>query len=297
MLSNIDSPLRIFSETMARTITRTLIGAALCAGVIGIEAHADDIGERTHELPRWELGIGVGGVYLPDYRGSDEQGGYLVPWPFAAYRGERITLDREGFQGRLFGSPHVKIVASLGVSTPVKSDKNVARADMPDLDFAFEAGPMLEVDLWRSPSHERIAFQLPLRGVIVTDFSSDFTGAGWLLAPRLTWYAPYFFRHYDVEATVGPLFGSNEYHDYYYRVDPQYATAQRPAYDARAGYSGARFTLGGSRRFGKIWSGVYLRYDNLAGAVFGDSPLVRADNALTIGGGIAYIFATAKPGE
>ena len=39
-------------------------------------------------LPRWELGLGVAALSIPDYRGSDQQRGYLLPLPYIQYRGE-----------------------------------------------------------------------------------------------------------------------------------------------------------------------------------------------------------------
>lgn len=250
---------------------------------------------RAEELPRWELGLGAGGVYVPDYRGADETRGYVLPWPYAVYRGTRFNLDREGLQGRLFGSTRLSIVASVNASTPADSSQNVARAGMPDLDFAFEVGPMLEVNLWREPvQKQRVALQLPLRAVVVSDFRR-FDDAGWIFAPRLLWQAPYFQPgDIDIDVTLGPLFASDAYHDYYYRVEPQYATATRPAYDAVAGYSGSRFTVGFAKRKRQWWWGAYLRYDNLAGAAFINSPLVRTRESWVAGGGFAYVFAHSR---
>lgn len=252
-------------------------------------------GARAEELPRWELGLGVGGVYVPDYRGADEARAYVVPWPYVVYRGSRFNLDREGLQGRLFGSTRLSIVASINASTPADSSQNVARAGMPDLDFAFEVGPMLEVNLWREPvKKQRVALQLPLRAVVVSDFRR-FDDAGWIFAPRLLWQAPYFQPgDIDVDVTLGPLFASDAYHDYYYRVEPQYATVTRPAYDAVAGYSGSRLTVGVAKRKRQWWWGAYVRYDNLAGATFIESPLIRARESWVAGGGLAYVFARSR---
>ena len=259
---------------------------ALCG--LAVVAHAE-------ELPRWELGLGVGGIYLPDYRGADETQAYVVPWPYVVYRGNRLSLDREGLQGRLFGSTRLSMVASINASTPADSSQNATRAGMPDLDFAFEVGPMLEVNLWQEPiKKQRVALQLPLRAVIVSDFRR-FDDAGWIFAPRILWQAPYFQPgDIDIDVTLGPLFASDMYHDYYYRVQPQYATATRPVYDAVAGYSGTRFTVGFAKRKYQWWWGAYVRYDNLAGAAFIDSPLVRARESWVAGGGFAYVFARSQ---
>ena len=264
----------------------SMLAFAICCAAVSVHAE---------ELPHWELGLGAGGVYIPDYRGADEAQAYVVPWPYVVYRGSRFSIDREGLQGRLFGSTRLSMVASINASTPADSSQNATRAGMPDLDFAFEAGPMLEVNLWREPiKKQRIALQLPLRAVVVSDFRR-FDDAGWIFAPRILWQAPYFQPgDLDIDVTLGPLFASDSYHDYYYRVQPQYATATRPAYDAVAGYSGSRFTAGFAKRKYRWWMGAYVRYDNLAGAAFVDSPLVRARDSWVAGGGFAYVFARSR---
>ena len=99
---------------------------------------------------------------------------------------------------------------------------------------------------------------------------------------------------WDIGTAVGPIYASEEYHDYYYEVAPAYATPSRPAYDARAGYSGSRLTLTVSRRFAKFWVGAFARYDNLSGAVFADSPLVKKNDAFMAGIGIAWILVQSR---
>jgi hypothetical protein len=46
-----------------------------------------------------------------------------------------------------------------------------------------------------------------------------------------------------------------------------------------------------SKRYSKVWAGMYLRYDYIGGAVFEDSPLVEQRHAFLLGGGISWIFA------
>src|SRR5690606_33723225 len=42
----------------------------------------------------WELGIGVGAITGPDYRGSKEYHHYVAPIPYVIYRGKYIQTDR-----------------------------------------------------------------------------------------------------------------------------------------------------------------------------------------------------------
>jgi outer membrane scaffolding protein for murein synthesis (MipA/OmpV family) len=88
----------------------------------------------------------------------------------------------------------------------------------------------------------------------------------------------------------GPLFADRRYHQYFYTVDPQYATATRPQYHASAGYAGTQVVTALSKRFPKFWVGGYLRYDTLSGAVFEDSPLVQRRSYWAAGLGFAWMI-------
>jgi len=246
------------------------------------------------ELPRWELGLGAAGLTIPDYRGADQQRGYILPLPYIQYRGEVFRIDREGAHGDVFTSGRVKVDLSLGAGPPAKSNKNDARRDMPDLDPTVEAGPSLHIYLARNERRDRAwSLRLPLRTVEAVSFSHT-KRIGWVFAPSLDFNASHIGGGWGISTAVGPIYASEDYHDYYYEVAPGYATATRPAYDARAGYSGSRLTLTLSRRFPKFWVGAFARYDNLSGAVFADSPLVKRKNSFMAGIGIAWILAQSR---
>jgi outer membrane protein len=93
---------------------------------------------------------------------------------------------------------------------------------------------------------------------------------------------------------LGPIFATRQRHAYYYEVAPQYATAARPAYQAEGGYSGTQFAAALTRRFDRFWVGAFMRYDNLAGAAFADSPLVKTHNYLSGGLGIAWVLGQSS---
>jgi len=261
--------------------------AFLFAGLLAGQAHAD-------ELPRWEVGLGVAGLSIPDYRGSDQQRGYLLPLPYIQYRGDVFRIDREGAHGKLFTSERVKLEVSLAAGPPAKSDKNDARAGMPNLDPTVEAGPSLQLFLARNEARDRVwSVQFPLRAAAAVDLR-HVQRVGWVFAPNLNFDALNMRGGWDIGAAVGPIYATEDYHDYYYEVAPAFATATRPAYDARAGYSGSRLTLTASRRYPRYWVGAFARYDNLSGAVFADSPLVKKQESFMAGVGIAWILAQSR---
>jgi len=250
----------------------------------------------AEEKPLWELGFGFFTLTSPDYRGSDESRGYLLPFPYIVYRGDIIKISRSGIYSRLLETDRVNLDLSADGSVPADSSKNSARQGMPDLDATFEVGPALEVCLWRNCHGDRkLQFRLPVRAVFSTDFGS-IESRGGSAHPNLNFdiknIGPGGGWNFGVAA--GPLYATERLHDYYYEVAPLYATGTRPAYDARAGYSGSRVTLTLSKRFQRIWFGAFARYDTLDGAKFEDSPLVRSDHAFMAGFSVAWVFAESK---
>jgi outer membrane scaffolding protein for murein synthesis (MipA/OmpV family) len=252
---------------------------------------------RAEELPLWEAGLGFAGLSLPDYRGSDQQRFYVLPLPYLVYRGDLLRLDSNGLSGLLFHSDRVRLTLSADAGVPVKSAKDTARSGMPNLDPTIQLGPSLEIDLFKDMNSERVVrFCLPVRSVIATDLSR-WNSIGFVVNPQLT----FDLRNtgpgggWNFGLAVGPLFATERYHDYYYEVAPRFAIpGSRPAYDARAGYSGSLLILSVTKRFGHIWFGAFARYDELSGAVFANSPLMRTDHSVMAGFGLAWVFAESK---
>ncbi len=259
---------------------------ALFLGLAVATAHAE-------EKPLWELGLGVAGLVSPDYRGSNESRGYLLPLPYIIYRGDIIKIDRSGIYSRLFETERIKLDLSADAGVPVDSTKNRTRQGMPDLNTAIEAGPSLEVCLVANCRGDHVwQFRLPVRAVFTTDFGS-IESQGGVAHPHLN----YDIRNlgpaggWEAGFAFGPLYATERYHDYYYEVAPVYATPGRPAFDARGGYSGTRLTFAVSRRFRHVWFGAFARYDDLSGVAFEDSPLVRIRRSFMAGFGVAWVFA------
>jgi outer membrane scaffolding protein for murein synthesis (MipA/OmpV family) len=241
------------------------------------------------ELPLWEVGIGLFPSTFPAYRGSKDQQYYLLPFPYLVYRGDYLRVDREGLRARLFDTDRVQINISVNASAPARSDDSKAREGMPDLDPTVEIGPSLNIQLAELTDKHSLKMRLPIRSVIATDLGGT-EQAGWIFNPHLKLESEDVFGGWDAGLSLGPLYGSGKYHAYYYAVDPQYATVTRPAYSASGGYSGTLALASLSRRFNRIWMGGFIRYDNLSGAQFEDSPLLETDHSLMAGIAIAWIF-------
>ena len=256
---------------------------------------------RAVERPLWELGVGPLGLYLPDYRGSNRSQGYLYPFPFFAYRGDYFKVDREGIRGIFFQSDRVELDVSMYATPPIRNSSQGARAGMPDLDATVEVGPVVDILLARDRKIDynyRLRLRLAARAVFAFDISPQhWQNQGWIFYPNLNLdVRPEFLGgRWNVGFSAGPLFGTQKYHEYFYGVPQQFATPDRPAYTPPGGYSGATFLASLSRHIGgDFWVGAYVRYDNLSGAVFDQSPLVKQNYAL--GGGIAIAWIFAKSG-
>jgi outer membrane scaffolding protein for murein synthesis (MipA/OmpV family) len=250
---------------------------------------------QADEKPLWEAGLGIGAVAFPDYRGSDQTRFYPVPVPYFVYRGDFFKADRNGLRGEFFNRDYVDLNLSVNATVPVDSNDDHARRGMPNLKPTVEIGPSLDFHLWHSgDQHLKLTAVLPLRVPITVESSPQVIG--WNFSPRLNLDAQDVAGHagWNFGIGAGPLLAARKYNQYFYSVDPQYASADRPAYVARGGYSGTEFITALSKRFPKYWVGAFLRYDTLQGAAFDDSPLVKQKYYVSGGIGIAWMIGESK---
>jgi len=240
-------------------------------------------------VPQWELGPGVAGLLLPDYRGSDEVRGYLLPIPYFIYRLEWLKATQTGVRSTLLDREEAEINLSLSATPPVRSKNNRARDGMNNLKPMVEFGPSLDIHLWRSDDRRfKLDVRTPVRAAFTIE--SHPRDAGVSLSPTLNFdVAGIGGRPWQLGVLAGPIFATRRQHQYFYGVSESYARPDRPAFDADGGYSGMQFLIALSRRFDKAWFGAYARYDTLRGAVFEDSPLVRRHFYVSTGFAIAWI--------
>ena len=242
---------------------------------------------RAEQKPLWEVGLGVGVIAFNDYRGADTTHLYPLPVPYFVYRGEILKSDSDGLRGRFFSRPWIEFTLSVNGTTPVRNSS--ARGGMPDLKSTLELGGAVTAHLWRSEDERvKLDLRLPVRGALTAEASPKFIGG--FFAPNINLdLAPLKgAQGWKLGVLAGPLFANRRYDDYFYSVAPQYATAQRPEYQAHGGYAGAQALVAVTRRYPKYWIGGYVRHDFLEGASFVDSPLVKTRNYWS--GGIAFIW-------
>ena len=246
-------------------------------------------GARASEQPLWEFGLGIGAIAFDDYRGASSMHAYPLPVPYFIYRGNILQADRDGVHGRFLNQRYIEFDLSANATAPVFSRNSAPRAGMPNLDSTVELGPSLIGHLWRAEDDRlRLDARAPVRNAIT--LASPPRSIGWVFAPNLSLdYRPAgVAAGWNLGLLGGPLYAQRRYHEYFYSVAPQYATAERPAYQAPGGYAGSQLLVAVSRRYPNYWLGAYLRHDWLQGAVFDASPLVQQRSYWT--GGVAIVW-------
>ena len=258
--------------------------ASICL-FLAVTSHA--YGE---DKPLWEAGFGITALDFADYRGSDERTTYVLPVPYVIYRGKILRVDRDRVRGLFLDSERVDLQLSVSGSVPVDSSDNAARTGMPDLDPTLQIGPSMELRLYRSAdSRFKVELRLPARTVIATDLRHAHN-VGWVFEPQLNFGLRNTLLHnkWNLGLSLGPVYGDKRYHNHFYGVATEFATARRPAYVAESGYGGAQVTGTVSRRYGRMWVGGFVRFDSVSEAAFTTSPLVRQEETVTAG--IAFIW-------
>jgi outer membrane scaffolding protein for murein synthesis (MipA/OmpV family) len=90
------------------------------------------------------------------------------------------------------------------------------------------------------------------------------------------------------------VFSDQRYNQYFYGVDPAFATASRPAYHAGGGYGGTQLIVALSKRYREFWVGGFAKWDTLNHAVFADSPLVKTHQYFGAGVALAWMVGESK---
>jgi len=260
-----------FSETVYPLVFAAILGASWITS-----AHAE-------ELPLWELGLGIGGLHQPYYVGTKDTRTFAFPVPVPVYRGDVFKSDDNGIRAEIIKDSRYKLDLSLDFNLAIDSDDVDLRAGMDDVDSLLQIGPSLEITL-RASEHSQWLLNLPVRANF--GFSSDgIDTSGYTFSPNIT-----YFRNFDwggkqwrAGLALGPQFGSTDYQNVYYGVSEQFATESRPTFAADSGYSGSRLLMTlRSRTKERLWV-WFLRYENINGASFEDSPLVETNDGLSAG--------------
>lgn len=272
--------------------------AADPAGSTDPAAPAAPVEPSERGLPLWEAGAGAAVFSTPAYPGADQHSTRGLALPFLLYRGKVLRADQQGVGARLVNNDRIEFDVGFAASLPAHSSDVAARRGMPDLGTLVEFGPRVKFHLADFGDQGRLRFELPLRTVI--EARGGLRRQGWTLEPRFVWARYGEQQRWTLEAQLGALFGDSRIQRYFYEVEPQYATPDRPAYHAGSGLMLVRTGLFGSwhmnpdvRLFG------FVRFDSYAGSANRDSPLFKKNAGASAGIGFAWTFArsSAHAGE
>ncbi len=274
--------------SQARPRVRALMG---CVLLMAAAAHT---AQAASDQPLWEVGLGAAALHFPAYRGSDQGQGFVLPVPYLVYRGDFFKVDRDGVRAQLFDSDRMELTFSGALSPPAATRDVRARAGMPDLRASFELGPQLDITLWHPQKRgTTLKLLLPVRAAFTLEQRPQHLG--WVFHPKLNVGVPHVagLPGWNLGLQAGPLWGDRRQHNHFYGVAAPYATGERPAYAAGAGFAGMQYVVGVSKRYPSHWVGAFLRYDNLNGARFVNSPLVRTRHHVAAGVAVSWILGSS----
>jgi outer membrane protein len=243
-------------------------------------APVDDAAPERSRQPLWEVGAFAIGGQQQAYPGSKQQVGFGLALPFVIYRGRWLRAD-EGTVGlRALKTENTELDIGFSGAFGSSASNSDARRGMPDIGTLVEFGPRLKVKLgggWRAA--------LPLRGVF--DLSDGLASRGLAFEPELSWGTR--TGTWNWGGSLSAVFGNRRLTDTFYGVDPVYATAGRPAYEARSGLIATRLALSASTSLSRDWRLFgYARVDSVAGAANRSSPLVERNSGASYGLGLSW---------
>lgn len=288
---------------LARAALSALV-LATAAGVSAQETAADTAGATEPTRPKepqplWEIGVVAIAAYQPAYPGSDQDLARVRVLPFGIYRGSVLRADGDGIGLRALRTPRFEWDVSGSGSFGSSANKVRIRDGMPSIGTLVEIGPALKVnlgDLVDSKREPRLTqLEIPVRAVF--DVSDGFSHRGWTFEPRLShtaWTGPSF----ALVLSASTLFGDRTLNHLYYGVDSPYATADRPAYDAKAGLIATRLSASLRHRIGPTLRLQYFaQVETVRGAANEDSPLVRSRQDAGIGVSLVWgVWHSAESG-
>ncbi len=236
----------IVTITNLAMVSRTIVIIVTVLIILfSAEVKANDNGSKTEStIPLWELGLAAGGFYTPDYPAAEKNSLHGLILPYVIYRGDFLRLGKDSIlKGVFIDNDFVEFDISVAASFNSDSNDNDARRGMPDLDYLFEIGPQLKIKLGDFHGG-KAELLLPIHAVFSTDISR-IDHRGFVLKPTITYKKRNVFNSLiDMYSSVGVSFASQKLHEYYYAVEPQYATPTRHAYESDGGYLGSRIAIG-----------------------------------------------------
>lgn len=243
--------------------------------------------EKIQPDSHW--GAAFGTAWSHDYPSADQgRMRYLV---MPTYKGKHFTIDRQdGVRGQLVDDSILKLSFSFIFLFPTKAKDMPVREGMPDLDWTFQLGPELQLYIHRSYFHTMYV-RMPFRFIATTDFRHDFEYRDWNFAPGIRNVFYLGKGKGEITTRFDIDWASERYNDLFFQVDPKYATPNRPAYNARAGF--LEYIVGINYAYYDSFPWTYFVGTNVYlvnNSINRESPLFRKNTSYNIFGGIIRYF-------
>lgn len=254
---------------------------------------------QLENKPVWEAGLGAGYFRGTDYPGSNDPNIGRFALPFFIYRSKIFRFGDGGVGAVAVEEPRLKIDVSLGGSLNATPKVDSVRAGMPDLDLLFEFGPQIQYKLfqrdWANGSSSEATIDGNVRAVISTDFE-DVEGQGFVYGAGISYIQRNVIKDkVDIVLGADITFADRRYNDYLYSVPSEFATPQRDAYTANAGYVETAFVLGlGLQPHPDLRIFTGFSVISHAGAANEESPLFETDLTTRYAIGIVWTALRSK---
>jgi outer membrane protein len=252
------------------------------------------LAEVTQVKPYFETGLAGGMGYIPDYPAAGQSRLHWLAFPVFFLRGEVIRSDDEdGTRARFLRNMRVTFDLSFAGSFPTAAEKNEARRGMPDLDWMGEVGPRMHFRLFGNDAHF-VRFSVAERVIFSTNFKrGDYRGM--VFSPAISArHENLIFNRISVSARVSPQFATRELNEYFYTVEPEYATSVRPEYHARAGYVGTNVfsTFAYERGSHGVFAGLGASFHD--GAANAQSPVFKERVNMMVFAAFRWFFYSSE---
>ena len=238
-----------------------------------------------------DLGVGYGTGSVPHYPGSSQNQNESLFLPIIMYRGDVLKSDREeGTRIELFKSLELDINLSFGATFSNDSSENEARRNMPNLNYTLETGPALFFKFWSVPDYGFLRLQIPLRLTFETNFKTT-NFLGFVFEPELRFQRLNFLiPNLRSSTSLASEFFSKRVANYFYEVEPQYATADRPTYTGQEGLSAFKLSQNFMYEYEKFSFILGTAYINFSYSANKQSPLFKSVHNQSYFIAIAWLF-------
>ena len=239
------------------------------------------------QRPLWEAGVAGFALESPAYPGAADRVQKGLVLPYFVYRGPILRAGGGTFGARMAKTDDFEVDIGFAGSLSALSDDITVRTGMPDLGFLLEFGPRIKYTLARPSDNSLVRLEVPLRGVF--EFQDGVGLQGLAFEPRITYDHRNLFAGVGLSSSFSLMYGDKKFNQYLYDVPVAYATAERKAYDAKAGLITPRFQLSLTHAINKDVRVFGLtRLDAANAGVNSSSPLHVKNSGFTVGMGLVW---------